>query len=88
MQGILPGTASLRDWSYTLLGLFIATIILILNLPRITGLGGIIRAWQEGLFDSSKKFVIERLLRRGDGGEDGIELEELNDGESSDTGEV
>jgi hypothetical protein len=89
MQGILPGTAKLRDWGYTLLGLFIVTIILVLNLPRITGFGGVvIRAWQEGLFDISKKFVIGKLSKKRDGREDGIELEEMNEGESSDTGEV
>jgi len=89
MQGILPGTARLRDWGFTLLGLFIVTMILVLNLPRITGFGGIvIRAWQEGSFDRLKEFIISKLSRRGDGGEDGIDLEEMNEGESSDTGEV
>ena len=89
MQGILPSTDRLRDWVNTLLGLFIVTIIIVLSLPSITGIGGIvIKAWQEGLFAILKKYVVDRLSRRDNGSEDGIELDEMNERESSDTGEV
>jgi hypothetical protein len=92
MQGVLPNSANLRDWGLTLLALFLITSILVLNLPRITAFGGIVRSWQERMIVVIKGFItriVTKLKVREDGeGEEGVELEDMVDEGSSDTGEV
>jgi len=92
MQGVLPKSASLRDWGLTLLALFLITSILVLNLPRITAFGGVVRLRQERMLDIVKDYFTKAVARwrTGQGGEreEAVELEEMDDERSSDTGEV
>ena len=44
---VLPKTAGLKEWGYTLLGLSLLTGFLVLNLQRITAIGHWLRDWQD-----------------------------------------
>jgi hypothetical protein len=90
MQGVLPNSAGLRDWGLTLFALFLITSILVLNLPRITAFGGIVRTWQERMIVVIKGFItrmVTKLNVRKDDEVEDVELDNMDEG-SSDTGEV
>jgi hypothetical protein len=48
MQSVLPANVNIKYWGYTLLGLFLMTTILVINLPHITTFLQFLRGWQDG----------------------------------------
>ena len=47
MQSVLPTNVNIKYWAYTLLGLFLITTILIINLSHITTFLQFLRGWQD-----------------------------------------
>jgi hypothetical protein len=47
MQSVLPTNVNIKYWGYTLLGLFLITTILVINLPHITTFLQFLRGWQD-----------------------------------------
>jgi hypothetical protein len=46
MQSVLPTNVVLKYWIYTLVGLFLITTVLVINLPHITKFFQFLRDWQ------------------------------------------
>jgi hypothetical protein len=47
MQSVLPTNVNIKYWAYTLVGLFLITTILVINLPYITTFLQFLRGWQD-----------------------------------------
>jgi hypothetical protein len=47
MQSVLPSSINIKYWAYTLIGLFLMTTILVINLPHITTFIQFLRGWQD-----------------------------------------
>ena len=47
MQSVLPTNVNIKYWGYTLLGLFLITTLLVINLPHITTFLQFLRGWQD-----------------------------------------
>jgi hypothetical protein len=74
MQSILPPTVRFKHWVYTLVRLFVATLLLIINLPILKRL---VRRSREAFNWLWKKGLALRATQSQeiDDGEDGIEME-------------
>jgi hypothetical protein len=82
-NSVLPKTAGLKEWGYTLIGLFLLTGFLVLNLQNITAIGRWLRKYQDRAWiilyqllvvDTGLKSWLER--RNAGAPEDGIELDD------------
>jgi hypothetical protein len=54
----LPAHAGFYEWIYTLIGLSIFTLFLVLNLPHIIKWGEPVRVWQDYLWRSIFRLVM------------------------------
>jgi hypothetical protein len=82
MQSVLPTNINIKYWAYTLVGLFLATAILVINLPHMTALIQFLRGWSDWYWGWLWDFVRNRGRQKpeeeeGDeSGDEGFEMEE------------
>jgi hypothetical protein len=69
MQSVLPTSVNLKYWIYTLVGLFVITTLLVINLPHITKFIQFLRGWQDWYWGWLWE-VIRNKRRQGPGDEE------------------
>jgi hypothetical protein len=86
MQSVLPTNVNIKYWGYTLLGLFLTTTILVINLPHITTFLQFLRGWQDWylgrLWDTvwnKENFALEE--KDEGAGEEDSEMDEMEGNE-------
>lgn len=47
MQSVLPTNVNITYWAFTLVGLFLLTALLVINIPHITTFLQFLRGWQD-----------------------------------------
>jgi hypothetical protein len=87
MQSVLPSNINIKYWAYTLVGLFLMTTILVINLPHITTFIQFLRGWQDWywgrLWDvvRSRGRVALEEEEEEESGDEGLEMDELGGSE-------